>query len=228
MSVARITANPKFLVLVRKLKLPAPYVRGLLDTMWDTCHANSSEVIGTAEEVEAAAQWPGEEGVFFSAVKDRWLDRVPGTDKWAAHNYWDHCPDFVYERMKKRKQRARKYADRCPGTVPGQSGDSPLFVTPPAPAPAPAPALKETPSIPRKRGRGTGGVPSLDEAKVYAKEASLVMDVEAWWDYWESVAWKRKGGVQVADWKATMRTGARLRRDTPQQSNLYEHAQRFK
>jgi hypothetical protein len=148
MAVALLSANPKFLVLVRKLKLPAPYVRGLLDTMWDVCHAHADPVIGTQEEVEAAAQWPGEDGILFKALKSGgWIDPVDGQDgKWSAHNYWDHCPAHVLERLKKRRHRSAQRGQSkesagvstdSPGNVPGQGRDNL------SPAPTPTPTPKE-------------------------------------------------------------------------------------
>ena len=133
MSVALITANPKFLVLVRKLRLPMPYVRGLLDTMWDICHAHADPVIGTPDEVEAAAQWPGEDGVWFNALKDDgWIEPAGSDGQWMVHDYWDHCPSYVHDRLRKRRLREdKRRKDReCPETIHGQSQDGPETIRP--------------------------------------------------------------------------------------------------
>ena len=143
-----MTANPKFLLLVRRLKLPLPYVRGVLDTLWDTCHANADPVIGTPEEVEAAAQWPGEDGVLFEALKrGGWVEPSNEAGKWMVHDYWDHCPAFVWDRLRKRRHREdkRRTMQECPGTIPGQSRDN----LTPTPTPTP---VSNTPPTPRKRG----------------------------------------------------------------------------
>lgn len=135
MSIALMSANKKFLVLVRTLKIPAPYVRGLLDTLWDTCHANSDPYVGTAEEIEAAAGWPGVDGEFAAALILRsWVDLVPGSvDTYVVHDYWDHAPYYVQERQKKRlaREKRKKMSRTClgqegdaSGTSSGQEGDN--------------------------------------------------------------------------------------------------------
>ncbi len=75
--MARLTLerSVKFKALVRRLGLPRPYVRGLLETMWDVAHECGNASLGPAEDVEAAAEWPGEAGAWFAAMKEgRWID----------------------------------------------------------------------------------------------------------------------------------------------------------
>lgn len=133
MSVALISANPKFLLLVRDLKMPAPWVRGHLDTLWDICHAKADPVVGSAEEVEAAADWRGEEGLFFNTLlKRNWIELVPGSaDRYQVHDYWENAPYYVHDRLKKKKLREEKkrnnpgQSKKVPdesGTIPDESG----------------------------------------------------------------------------------------------------------
>lgn len=69
--------NPKFKLLCRVLGLPRPYVRGLLELMWDTAHDSGNPVLGAPAQVEAAAEWPGDPGVLFRALRDcRFIDQL--------------------------------------------------------------------------------------------------------------------------------------------------------
>jgi hypothetical protein len=101
--------NPKFKLLIRNLGLPKPYVRGLLETLWDAANESGDPVIGSAREVEAAAEWPGSAGELFTALcEGRWLDPVGG-DRWSVHDYFDHAPSYV------RKRAAREAARQLEG-----------------------------------------------------------------------------------------------------------------
>lgn len=126
--------NVKFKALVKRLNLPRPFVRGLLETMWDVAAECGNPIIGSAEDVELAAEWPGEAGQWFESLKSgRWIDALPD-GRWLIHDYWDHAPSYVKDR--KRKEDSRKNNDL--GQIrPGQSGISPNFSGTPAPAPAP-------------------------------------------------------------------------------------------
>lgn len=53
--------------------------------------------------------------------------------------------------------------------------------------------------------------PTLQEVEEYAKEKGYSLDCEYFWDYWESVGWKR-GKSTMKDWRATLRNW--VRRDT--------------
>jgi hypothetical protein len=91
--------NVKFKALVRRLSLPRPYVRGLLDTMWDVANESGNPVLGAPDDVEAAAEWPGTTGELFSALLDlRLVDELPD-GRWVIHDYWDHAPKYVKNRV---------------------------------------------------------------------------------------------------------------------------------
>jgi hypothetical protein len=132
--------NVKFKSAVRRLNVPKPYVRGLLETMWDVANECGNPVLGTADDVEAAAEWPGESGKLFEVLRDLKLidDRRDGT--WEIHDYWDHAPEYVKGRYRKEMQRKRARL------VTGQSQDGRGTVTQTADTPAPAPAPINTPT----------------------------------------------------------------------------------
>lgn len=99
--------NVKFKLLVRRLALPRPYVRGLLETMWDVAHECGNPVLGTPEDVEIAAEWPGEPGAFFAALRTVGLvDELPD-GRWEIHDYWDHAPKYVKDRLYQEAKRKR-------------------------------------------------------------------------------------------------------------------------
>lgn len=103
MARSDLRTHPKFRRLVKRLGIPAPYVLGLLETMWQVGYSQAWSLLGDPEDVELAAEWPGEEGVFFAAIKDDWLDLIDG--KWHIHDFLGNCPDFVKKRVARRRNK---------------------------------------------------------------------------------------------------------------------------
>jgi hypothetical protein len=140
--------NPKFKLLVRQLGLPRPYVRGLLECMWDSCHESGDTVFKNADLAEAATEWPGDRGQLAEhLVAAGFLDKMEDGGL-EVHDYWDHCPSYVKDRRRKEETRRARRRDH-PKTVkecPGKSrtiSDSPGNSATPAPSPAPAPNEEE-------------------------------------------------------------------------------------
>jgi hypothetical protein len=96
--------NVKFKSLVQRLRLPKPYVRGLLETMWDVAHECGNPILGTAEDVEYAAEWPGKKGTFFEAIKGTFVDPLRD-GRWMLHDYWHHAPEYVKNRRRMEEKR---------------------------------------------------------------------------------------------------------------------------
>ena len=128
MAKSTLFSRPKFKRLCARLGLPRPYVRGLLDTLWDTAHEVGDPAVGTLEDVEAAAEWPGTEGEFANALVDlRFLDpaETEGTDvtdrdgspshpsRWELHDYFDHAPEYATQRGQ--RENARRISRVCEG-----------------------------------------------------------------------------------------------------------------
>jgi hypothetical protein len=102
----------KFKRLVQRLGLARPYVRGLLETLWDVANEVGNPVIGTADDVETAAEWPGVPGALFDLLREgHWLDKAPG-GRWQIHDFWDHCPEYVLKRARREDGRKQRYAPR--------------------------------------------------------------------------------------------------------------------
>jgi replicative DNA helicase len=160
--------SPKFKALVRRLGLPRPYVRGLLEVMWDVCHEVGNPRLGSPEEVEAAAEWPGEPGVFFAALRDgRWIDELPD-GAWEVHDYYDHAPEYVIRRGQRavarhargktlsdvRREAAQKRWNRQGQRREHTSDMHIVLLARPRPGPGPGPApLPAAGAIPENRVR---------------------------------------------------------------------------
>ena len=98
--------SPKFKRLCRVIGLPAPYVAGLLELLWQTGYALASDAIGDAVDVEVASQWPGEPGRWHAVlVAEGWLD-VDESMTSHIHDFWEHAPQYV-ERKRSRLNATR-------------------------------------------------------------------------------------------------------------------------
>ena len=110
-----ICNNVKYKRLVKTLELPRPYVLGLLQTLWEVCYESGNPIIGDSEDIEIAAEWPGQPKEFFEALRDgKWIDPVDGADDlWEVHDLLDNAPDYV----RKRASRVRLLKTKDLGTV---------------------------------------------------------------------------------------------------------------
>lgn len=102
--------NVKFKQLTRALGLPRPYALGLLEMMWGVAHESGNPVLGDEDAVEAAAEWPGERGALFSALKATRLIDPMEDGRWSIHDYWDHAPSYVKSKAKKQAERGEERA----------------------------------------------------------------------------------------------------------------------
>lgn len=67
-----------------------------------------------------------------------------------------------------------------------------------------------------KRERKAFVKPTVEEVAAYCKERSNGIDPEAFYDHFESIGWVDKHGNPMKDWKATIRTWERWRKEHPQ------------
>jgi hypothetical protein len=100
--------NVKFKKLVQILGLPRPYVRGLLELMWDVANECGNPVLGDPLSVEAAAEWPGEAKQLFRALSKARLIEQDEHGLWQIHDYWDHAPVYVQRRAEREAERSRR------------------------------------------------------------------------------------------------------------------------
>jgi len=197
--------NVKFKRLCRELKLPKPYVRGLLETMWDCAHECGNPILGDSTDVEAAAEWPGDSGVFAALVVEvGFVDRKPDGNH-EIHDYWDHAPEYVQKRRKRELQREETGATlEHSADNGGQRRTTADNGPPPAPAPAPAPTSPNGDAKTRPRFQP----PTLEEIRTYCLDRKNTVDPEAWLAHYQANGWK-VGRNQMKDWKAAVRTWER-------------------
>lgn len=157
-----LTKNIKFKLLVARLGLPRPYVVGLLEMLWEWAHESGTVALGCAQSVECAAEWPGESGKLFEALRDgRWIDETDDGG-WIIHDYYDHAPRYVKERL--RKELNRKKESRKTGRKPAQKGASTAPQSragaqtgAPLPSPLPTPPIRGSTPLNPPSPAGAGG-----------------------------------------------------------------------
>lgn len=133
MAKPSLWSSPKFRRLCAMLKMPVPHVIGHLECLWWGAGQSGNPVIGNESDVELAAEWVGEKGILFAALRDCGVHGGVGfiepyediEGAWQIHDFEEHAPMYVKERFKKREQRRAKKSRDCPHVVPGQSPDSP-------------------------------------------------------------------------------------------------------
>jgi hypothetical protein len=98
----------KFLRLCRILPKEHPAkLRGHVENIWDACNdaSNNNETFEDRDDVELVAEWDGEEGSLLNALLKVGLLEKGKARSITVHDYWDWCPHYVVERVKKRRQR---------------------------------------------------------------------------------------------------------------------------
>lgn len=103
--------HPKTKRLAKELKIPLYQAIGALESIWhmtaDFCPDGN---IGkfTDQEIADHLEWQGDPSALIEALaKTGWLDN-DDADRYVIHDWLDHCPEFIKERLWKRKQRAAK------------------------------------------------------------------------------------------------------------------------
>jgi len=101
----------KFRKLVRALSLPAPYVLGHLEFIWQFAHneaakasALESPVFEDMADVELIAEWNGEPGALADALLvGGWFHQRDGG--YVINDYEEHAPHWVKDCIQKRSKR---------------------------------------------------------------------------------------------------------------------------
>ncbi len=122
--------HPKLSRLAKLLGLPRYAAAGLLEALWHLAAESADDGgVGRFSDAEIADYlgWEGDpQSLTAALVEARWLD-ANDPNRLAVHDWAEHCPTFIRERLKKRCQRAAKAKKSCgdgAGTSGGQPGDN--------------------------------------------------------------------------------------------------------
>lgn len=133
--------------LKKLLGIPLYRAVGILETLWLLCQDCCDDGnIGkfTDEEIAEYLEWDGDIRALLQALEDsRWVDMQAGRP--VIHDWLEHCPEFIRERIRKRDARSVKAdkrrdvstyaadrADDCGQvrTIAGQAAACPVYSNP--------------------------------------------------------------------------------------------------
>lgn len=99
MAKPELRDHRKFLKLRRLLGEPTPHVMGYLECLWLRGYQTGNPAIGDELDVEAAAEYPGDEGKFAKAVVAAGFVDRDEKGHHSIHDLFDHAPKYVQLRM---------------------------------------------------------------------------------------------------------------------------------
>lgn len=118
--------HPKFLKLKRLLCRPACTCAGVLEMLWQmaTMFADDGDISKfSADDIAAFLDFDGDaEELLRSLIESGWVDEMDG--RRVIHDWIDHCPDFIADRIRKRESRLSGSVRSCP-EVSGNVRDCP-------------------------------------------------------------------------------------------------------
>ncbi len=97
--------------LKRLLGVPLYRVVGILETLWLLCADCCDEGnIGkfTDEEIADYLEWDGDASALVRALADSGWTDPDETHRYIIHDWLEHCPDYISERVRKRRARHAK------------------------------------------------------------------------------------------------------------------------
>ncbi len=101
--------------LKRLLAIPLYRAVGILETLWQLCIECCDEGnVGKFTDAELAdyLEWEGDPSELIRSLTDAgWLD-TDGSGRPSIHGWLEHCPEFIWDRIRKREARAVKSAKR--------------------------------------------------------------------------------------------------------------------
>lgn len=103
MAKPELRDHRKFLKLKRLLGDPVPHLIGYLECLWIRGYQTGSPIIGDELDVEAAAEYPGEEGRFAKAAVASGFVDVDENGIHRIHDLFQHAPKYVQLRMVRKK-----------------------------------------------------------------------------------------------------------------------------
>lgn len=175
--------HPKLFHLCTTLGMLDTEVLGLCEMLWISA-ARSEGVYATKKQLEACAHWRGAENSFADALLAVKLLDEEADGSFSIHDYPDHCPHYVKERIRNRLKREneRFVANSCQQLPTVANVEQQLEKV----------AEKQVPSPP---------FPSLPKEKKLLSDKSDVMEgFDAFWE-----AYRHKVGRKAAEraWKSS-------------------------
>lgn len=135
--------------LKRRLRLPMYQVAGILETLWHLAIESADEGdIGkfSNEDIAMGLEWEGDADELVGALIDSGFVDEDQERRLVIHDWFDHAPDYIKERLRKRGMRQRKRESQCVREVVGQDGTTSGHV--PASSDSVPPSSEVVPSIP--------------------------------------------------------------------------------
>ncbi len=196
-------SSVKFKRLCRDLNLPRPYVVGLLETLWQSGYSSANPFIGNSEDVECAAEWPGNPGILTNFLQSAgFLDQDDAG--YYIHNLLKHAPEYVKKRILRRNNK-----DLC--SLSAENGEHRKTMADNGGRAGKNGALTNTPILPTEPNPPIQGgplarfvSPTLDE--VIEEGSRMMMDrdkCEEFFYYYESNGWK-VGKNAMKKWRAAL------------------------
>lgn len=109
--------HPKFALLCHLLGQCRPHCQGYCEFLWEAAYESGDPILGNDLAVELLAEFPGKRGSLVAAlVEVGLLDRLPD-GRLEIHDFWHHCPDYVYDRFRKEEGRKNKPTPRARKTT---------------------------------------------------------------------------------------------------------------
>ena len=99
MAKPELRDHRKFLKLKRLMSEPTPHLLGYLECLWLRGYQTGSSYIGDALDVEAAAEYPGEEGKLARALLLAGLIDQNEDGSFSIHDLYEHAPPYARKRM---------------------------------------------------------------------------------------------------------------------------------
>ena len=127
-----VTDHPKFHELKQLLDLTTFQAAGVLEVLWYlTAKWQEDGGIGrwTDSRIAAAMEWRGDASALIEAlVTAGWLDRTDDDRRLVVHDWEDHRPNYVDDKIRKREERERRKRETRSGAsepAPEKPADSP-------------------------------------------------------------------------------------------------------
>jgi hypothetical protein len=101
--------NPKTMLAQARLGISRALFRGIVELIWDAANESGNPIFSCPEAVEAVTEWGGEPGRLVAILTEKgsnFLD-VRDDGQLEIHDYWDHAPRYVKNRLYQENHRKK-------------------------------------------------------------------------------------------------------------------------